>query len=345
MKYAAADIEWTGRGKIMTVQLAAIILDPNGRELSRYHRVIKPPPDTKYGDIGFMGLSEKELSSAVSITAAVSGFCKAVKGCDRVYVWSNDSAVQLGRVLTAFAPDNNINIGVMQGSDSGLGQKSFKKTCAELGIAINKHLHHSMNDCEYLAEIYRRSGNVHKQSVCETNRFLSELPYFAVKGRAVFHRAGCRFVSKKDPIQLVGFSRCEQADSMGLVPCKCCKPSDEKITSDVKKSKPQKKAAPTAADKNIWDISRITQYCESLNIKCTVYDKIIYLFTGAAEWYFYRNKAEIVLHHENRLRKHNRKNKWQSGFHIQEKRFTKPTDAIYYIYCHDRKFTANRKGV
>lgn len=340
MNYAAVDVEWTGYSK-KPVQLGAILLDDEGRELSRLHRVIRPPTGKEWKDIGFMGLSEEELRGAVCITAAVRDFFKFIGKCRQVYVWGEESKQLLYSLRDRFCPEYEVSITVLQGRE-GIGLSSFKKTCAGLGIQTDKPLHHSMNDCEYITEMLVRLRRAKKSEEKESPRLKyvkreenhaapADSAFLALKGRTVFHRPECRFVSGRADNELVGFYDHLHASMSGLTPCKCCRPEKKKH------SQPESKTAETQPKEDKWDTENIMQYCESLQLSCRVYDKIIYIFTGAAEWYFMRNKDKIVLHHENWLYKNNR-SKWGYGFHVQEKRFTDPKEAIYYIYCHDKKF-------
>lgn len=345
MYYAAADVEWTGYSK-KPVQMGAILLDDEGRELSRFHRVIRPPSGTEWRDIEFMGLSEEELRGAVPIGAAVKDFFKFIGKCSVVYVWGEESKELLYRLRDRFCPGYEVSITVMQGRED-VGNSSFKKTCARLGIQISKPLHHSMNDCEYIARILRRLRQADKPSADtpkeaprlkyvkreEIKAAVEDSEFLAVKGRTVFHRPECRFVSGRAADGLTGYYDYLHASMSGLTPCKCCRPQKEKKKPSLSQPKPDK-----------WDTENIRQYCESLELKCVVYDKIIYIYTGAAEWYFMRNKDKIVLHHENWLRK-KKYAKWEDGFHVQEKRFTDPKEAIFYIYCHDKKLMNAKCGV
>lgn len=352
MYYAAADVEWTGYCK-KPVQLGAILLDDEGRELSRLHRVIRPPTGEKWKDIGFMGLSEEELRGAVCITAAVRDFFKFIGKCSVVYVWGEESKVLLYSLRDRFCPEYEVSITVLQGRE-GIGLSSFKKTCAKLGITVDKPMHHSMNDCEYITEMLVRLrrekkavDSVRKEAPRlkyvkreETKASIEDSAFLAVNGRTVFHRPDCRFVSGRAVFELTGYYDYFHAKMSGLAPCKCCRPEKEKPKYNSDKPKPS--VSQQKPDK--WDTENIRQYCESLQLSCRVYDKIIYIFTGAAEWYFMRNKDKIVLHHENWLYKNNC-SKWGYGFHVQEKRFTDPKEAIFYIYCHDKKYMRARCGV
>ena len=352
MYYAAADVEWAGYSK-KPVQLGAILLDDEGRELSRLYRVIRPPSGTEWRDIEFMGISEDELRGAVPIAAAVKEFFKFIGKCRQVYVWGEESKELLYRLKDRFCPGYEVSIIVLQGRED-VGNSSFKKTCEKLGIQLGKPLHHSMNDCEYIRKMIGRLRQTKKTADKVQNEAprlkyvkreeikasVEDSAFLAVKGRTVFHRPECRFVAGRAADELTGYYDHLHAKMSGLTPCKCCRPEKEK--PKYSQSKPKSPQAQLKPDK--WDTDNIRQYCESLELKCQVYDKIIYIFTGAAEWYFKRNSDKIVLHHENWLRKKNYA-KWEDGFHVQEKRFTDPKEAIYYIYCHDKKFMRKKCGV
>lgn len=82
MIYAAADIEWVGLNSKKPVQLGAVLIDENGREISRYYCVIKPPAGSEWRNIEFMGISEKMLEKAVSLTSAVKAFFSFTQNCN-----------------------------------------------------------------------------------------------------------------------------------------------------------------------------------------------------------------------------------------------------------------------
>ena len=97
------------------------------------------------------------------------------------------------------------------------------------------------------------------------------------------------------------------------------------------------KAAPTASCNYSFDkaadFNAIKGYCSKLNIDCKVRNKLIYITTSAASWFFFTNRTYIILYHESRRRNHAKA--WgnlSKSFHIQDKTFTDPIDAIYYIY-------------
>lgn len=353
MYYAAVDAEWTGYNK-KPVQLGAILLDDEGRELSRLHRVIRPPSGTEWRDIDFMGLSEEELRGAVSITAAVKELFRFIGKCRQIYVWGEESSKLLYSLRDRFCPEYEVNITVLQGRED-VGNSSFKKTCEGLGIQTDKPFHHSMNDCEYITEMLARIRRAKKSSGIiknepprlkyvkreETNAPAEDSRFLAVKGRTVFHRPECRFVSGRSADSLMGYYDALHAEMSGLIPCKCCRPEKKKP-----KCSPAKQKSSSAQPKpDKWDTDNIMEYCESLELDCRVYDKVIYIYTGAAELYFKRNKDKIILHHENWLYKKKRSSKWADDFHIQEKQFTDPKEAIFYIYCHDKKLIRSKCGV
>lgn len=348
MNYAAVDVEWTGKFyKSSIVQLGGIMFDKNGRELSRFLRVLRPAVGGEWGDIAFMGLSDEELNSAVSFSQGFNGFIWWLRGCGEIFVWSDEARLLLSGRLKAFGAENIVKITALQGENNRFGFSSFKKVCGEMGIVINKHLHRSMNDCEYLAQILSRLNTEDKPRIKaseemprlryvkreENNAPFGDSAFFAVKGRAVFHRPECRFVSGRSDDTLTGFYDYLHAQMSGLSPCKCCRPQKEKPKHYLSQPKP---SLPLPKPEK-WNDEDIIRYCESLELKCRVYEKIIYIYTGAAEWYFKRNKDKIVLHHENRLHK-KRNAKWAEEFHIQDKVFTEPRAAIFYIYCHDKRY-------
>lgn len=354
MIYAAADIEWVGLNSKKPVQLGAVLIDENGREISRYYCVIKPPAGSEWRNIEFMGISEKMLEKAVSLTSAVKAFFSFTQNCSEIYVWSRESELLLDSLRNGFCPEFRTEISAVQGSPQ-CGMASFEKTCQKLDITITKQLHNSMNDCEYLAEMLRRMKLLDKPSVQKTGSPvgesvlkyayrqenyapISECEFAAIKGRTVFHYPQCRFIAGRSDNELEGFFDYFHAAMNGLKPCKCCRPTK-------KHPKPSSTASPSKQTKAEakWNTDSIIQKCGTLGIKCTVYENIIYIYTGVSEWYFHRNVGKIRIYHENWLRKENQTN-WASGFHIQNKTFNDPIDAVFYIYCHDKKMKyANEK--
>lgn len=342
MIYAAADIEWVGLNRKMPVQIGALLIDENGKELSTYYRVIKPPLGSRWRNIDFMGLSDKMFESAVSLTAAVKSFFGFTQNCSRIYVWGKESEYLLDNLRNSICPEYETEITAVQGSSKNCSV-SFKKVCQSLDIPVTKQLHNSMHDCEYLAEILRRlnlwdkSLSVHRQSASVKSDFLKyvkreetrapvkECAFAAIKGRITFHYPQCRYIYDRNDDELEGFFDYAHAAMQGRKPCKCCRPRPESS----KLSSPSKSPVK-------WDTDSIIEQCCRLGLKCTVYEKIIYIYTGVSEWYFYRNVGKIRIYHENWLRSENQ-SRWASGFHIQDKVFSDPNEAVFYIYCHDKK--------
>lgn len=161
----------------------------------------------------------------------------------------------------------------------------------------------------------------------EFNKGMSgrELSFYAVKNRAVFHRPDCRFISGRSANELVGLYDYDQGLLMGMTPCNCCVPRRENLPED-----------------SGWDTDAIERLCEKLDIRCDIKDKNVCITTGAAEWRFYRSKENIVLHHESWLYKNRKYGKW-AGFDIRDKVFAEPLEAVFYIYCHDKRYICMRK--
>lgn len=151
--------------------------------------------------------------------------------------------------------------------------------------------------------------------------------FYAVKNRAVFHRPGCRFISDKSANELVGLFDYDEGRMMGMTPCNCCAPQREKQRGDCG-----------------WDTSAIESLCERLGFGCRAGEKIVSITTGAAEWRFYRSEENIVLHHESWIYK-NRGYGKRAGFEIRDKVFSEPLEAVFYIYCHDKRYMGKRKDL
>lgn len=153
-----------------------------------------------------------------------------------------------------------------------------------------------------------------------------DFPFYAVKNRAVFHSHGCRFISGKSPKELVGLYGYDQARMMGMTPCNCCAPQREKQSGE-----------------RGWDASAIESLCDRLGIGCAVGEKAVSITTGAGEWLFYRSEENIILHHEGWLYK-NRKYGKRAGFEIRDKVFAEPLEAVFYVYCHDKRYMGAEKN-
>lgn len=147
--------------------------------------------------------------------------------------------------------------------------------------------------------------------------------FFAVKNRVVFHRPGCRFISGKSAKELVGLFDYDEGRMMGMTPCNCCAPQREKQPYE-------------------WDTRAIESLCERLGIGCDVGEKAVSITTAVAQWRFYCSKENIVLHHESWLYKNRKYGKW-AGFEIRDKVFPEPLEAVFYVYCHDKRYTEKKK--
>ena len=143
--------------------------------------------------------------------------------------------------------------------------------------------------------------------------------FYAVKNRAVFHRPGCRFVSGKASNELVGLYDYDEGRMMGMTPCNRCNPCAEGMPEGG------------------WDTSAIESLCQRLGIGCRAGEKTVSITTGAGEWRFYRSEENIILHHEGWLYK-NRKYGKRAGFEIRDKVFPEPLEAVFYVYCHDKRY-------
>lgn len=152
-----------------------------------------------------------------------------------------------------------------------------------------------------------------------------DFAFFAVKNRAVFHRHDCRFISGKAESELVGLCDYDEGRLMGMTPCNCCCPEREEHLQERR-----------------WDRPAIESLCEKLGICCDVSEGSVSIITGAARWCFYRSKENIVLHHESWLYK-NRKYGKRAGFEIRDKLFSEPLEAVFYVYCHDKRYMEKRK--
>ena len=104
--------------------------------------------------------------------------------------------------------------------------------------------------------------------------------FYAVKGRLVFHRPQCRFISA-------------------------------------------------------YDQSRLT--------KVSDYGSGIVITTCAALWRIYRSGSKLFLHHEKwtfRAAKYSK----CAGFIIRDKEFSDISEAVFYAYCHDKRYLKSRSN-
>lgn len=141
--------------------------------------------------------------------------------------------------------------------------------------------------------------------------------FYAVKGRFVFHRLQCRFISECDKSRLTEVSDYGSGIIMGMTPCNCCRP---KVSGAGK-----------------LDIDSAESFCKKHGMICSYDGGSIVITTCAAKWRIYRAGGVLLLHHEKwtlRAAKYGKR----AGFIIRDKEFSDISEAVFYAYCHDKRY-------
>ena len=141
--------------------------------------------------------------------------------------------------------------------------------------------------------------------------------YYAVKGRPVFHRPECRFISGYDKCRLTEVAVYGRGIIMGMTPCNRCRP----------------RADSTSAA----DISGVEAFCRKHGIVCLPDSGSIVIITCAARWRIYPANGIFVLHHEIWTFRGGKFGK-RAGFIVRDKEFDDITEAVFYAYCHDKRY-------
>lgn len=147
--------------------------------------------------------------------------------------------------------------------------------------------------------------------------------FYAVKGRLVFHRPQCRFISAYDQSRLTEVSDYGSGIIMGMTPCNCCRPQ---VIGGGK-----------------LDIATAESFCKKHGMVCSSDGGGIVITTCAAQWKIYRAGSRLFLHHEKwifRAAKHGKR----AGFMIRDKEFSDISEAVFYAYCHDKRYLKSRSN-
>lgn len=337
MKYAIIDLEWLSKPYKNIVQIGGIMFDNDNKEISRFYKIIRPAVKLRQKEADFMHLTADALNSGISITSAAKQFIFWLNGCRELIVWSEDAQQMLHELLSEYEDMMYHKIIALKCKYKiQLGEASFENTCKRFGIKICNPLHISINDCIYLASVYRILYNippwVDKRTVIaksfdakQYRKSYSNCTYTALPESSVFHRKSCHYIYEKNNDRKISFFNSEHAVILGYEPCKCCKPD----TANVIREK--------------WNYDEIEEYCSALKLRCVIYPECIYVTTDISSWFFKSGKDTIVLYHSNFFRRnHYKHNKWKEDYHEQQKRFDDPMDAVYYIYCHDKSASKAR---
>lgn len=141
--------------------------------------------------------------------------------------------------------------------------------------------------------------------------------YYAVKGRLVFHRPQCRFISAYDPSRLTEVADYGSGIILGMTPCNCCRPQ--------------------VSGGAVLDVAAAESFCKKHGMVCSSGGGGIVITTCAALWRIYRSGSKLFLHHEKwtfRAAKYGKR----AGFMIRDKEFSDIADALFYAYCHDKRY-------
>ncbi len=340
MKYCIVDLEWIRHPKTYIVQIGAIMFNEDDNEVSRFFRVIKPSCEYSPESIKFMPITANEIDSGVSFDDALRQFVSWLNGCYELLVWDDDARSLLYTILKNYErlPYHKI-ISLRKELKPVNGERSFKETCKRLGIKIRAPLHNSINDCTYLSSVYRILRNSPPWAseeveirYCDDGKTvfencLNSCLFITMQGSKTYHRKTCYHIRNKTEEKKILLFNMTHSQIIGCEPCKDC--MDEK--EQAKRFK-----AVYYTKRQVWDYDALEQYCKSLKIKCTVYPDWVYVITNMSTWFFKRDVPEILLFHENYIKRNTKKNKWKEDYHIQNKRFKDPMEAVYYIYCHDK---------
>lgn len=331
MKYAIIDLEWSGKPYENIVQIGGIKFDEKNKEISRFYKVVRPSVQLRQDELDFMHLSADEVNSGISITSAARQLIFWLGGCRELIVWSPDAQQMLYKFLCRYEDPMYHKITVLQYEYARqVGGISFAKVCKKFGIKICTPLHISINDCVYLASVYRILYDIpswvdQKTVITKSSdekqyrKSYSSCKFIALSGSGIFHRKNCRYICEKDDSRKIVLFNSNHAITLGYKPCKYCKP-------EIKIAKREK-----------WDYDEIEDFCNALNLECVIYPKWIQVITGISSWLFKSEGDTIVLHHSNKLRRnYSKSNKCKEDYHEQQERFKDPLDAVFYIYCHDK---------
>ena len=338
MRYAVVDVEWVNQPYMALAQIGGIMFDSRHKEISRLYHIVKLDTKKLKKGIKRAGFDPEMFKNGVSKSYAVKNFIHWLWGCNRIVVWSKDSADVLRDIFKSYKPTVHPDIIVVQEEyKQYLSHYSFEKVCMRYSIKMDKPLHISINDCEYLSKLYRivlngdlsQSTEKFKTAEEQHNADVDACQYWAIAGSTVFHNRDCRYVKTCNTEKVHPLFSYGHADILGYTPCKCCSPQ-----------------APGQYPYIVeWDFDAIRRYCNKLKVRCQISNELIYITTGVSTWFFFVNRTYIILHHENWTKNPTKaRSNSPKSFHVQDISFTDPIDAIFYIYCHDAKMLKEIRG-
>ena len=304
--------------------------DDEYKEISRFDKQIHP--DVKHRkNVENANLPLDEINSGDSLASAVNRFIYWLNGCRELVVWGKETRDLLEELLQKYEGISYHKIiAIQEDYVSKLSMYSFEKICNRLGITLRMPMNKGENNCERLCMLYRIVSNSPEWlsprmtvSVMidekQYKKCSAHCKYAALVNGQAYHCKNCRFLKKRDDNEIILLFNDNHAMTLGYVPCKCCIST---TSVSVRKK---------------WDFDEIKEYCKALNMKCIIYPDSIQIKTEISSWLFQSETHTIVLYHENCYKRNNISNKKRKDYyHIQEKMFDDPMEAIFYIYCHDK---------
>lgn len=330
MIFAVIDIEWVGGPLGNIVQLGGIMYDEYFNEKRRFYRIVKPCK-YKEEDLAFMNLGKEDVESGVDINTAACEFRKWLGNCRKIVVWSEQTRVQLEKLLRRYATYHYARTTALQEEyKSFLGTRSFCRICECYNIPVNKQMHISINDCEYLGALYKILWNTPSSELKNTvKRSVKKAKYHVLKNSTIYHDNNCRYIKERLRMDKLPIVNSIHADVLGLKPCKCCNPEQAELIP-----------VPPVE----WYEEDVEKFCEALNLRCEIYFNTIHIHSDISTWYFRRNTSKVKLNHQNLYANHNGHHKFKHDYHDQNLIFSDPMDAIWYIYKHDKYKFSHQEG-
>lgn len=88
-----------------------------------------------------------------------------------------------------------------------------------------------------------------------------------------------------------------------------------------------------------WNEEELAAMCEFYGFTCEFWGETMFIKTNIGKWKFdvKQGSSRIKLYHYNMFVDRRRSRKFSEEYHLHEKRYSSPAEAIRYIYAHDRK--------
>lgn len=175
MKYIVVDFEWNQspygkntsnrRLPFEIIEIGAVKLDENGREISRFSELVKPKVYKKLHHVtkNLTGITEKELASGKSFPEILARF---MEWCGKDYMfctWGNLDLLELQRNMKFYhmekllaGPVKYYNVQKLFRLlyDGDNSTASLEYAVEYLNIGKKGEFHRAVNDAEYTAEIF-----------------------------------------------------------------------------------------------------------------------------------------------------------------------------------------------